>query len=658
MLKQSQKKVASAKEFTNRLTFLSNAMEVCARAYESTDAFGKPRKSEIGEGSGMLLFIPPKPSEANLRLYDNIACHRHYRNALAQAQAEEKAARTRLIAAERDVESKGNAAKQAADALSKAKQALGSGRISQSQLNEAQRTCDIMQQKLKSVREEHKRLKELRSQAEKRASACQKELAKLQEARMNSPKGRQPAQSYEEFANSVRAFNGKPPALEHDLSDPSCFDDIIGLSLPPKETTPSDLSRLRTDSSNADILSKFIAANNVMSPAYEQAGFPPCKTSLLRDADPALCEAIIHAARKRVMALIAVPELGIGAYETPDEQAKLLEALGFAQQDEAVLGGPAACIPTSDGPAPRTAAPNAPSSAASSHAALSLVEHGRDAEENILYNLVTSDAFPVMAEDMLKPAVLESLARFGDTPAQDAFVQKCSVLAYNEQRARESYAESLGGSRASISRHYATQLRERGEMLSLMLSTALLGAPAVEAYPVDLENMKRILTKEPGLGAYGKAGRMGQRRAKAVLVEQIPNSDGSFSFGRHFELSEGTRTTIGRAPYDDAADRIIVPAGHSPYPGLLDFACRVSRAHALLEHTQQGWQLSDAGSSYGTAVGRFAQANGSMEVKPLEEDASMTLLNGDVVILAPLANANGWHLDAEHGFSYRFEIIS
>lgn len=646
MLKQPQKKIMSVKDFTNRLTFFSNAMEECARAYENSSAGDRVKRYDTRDGFGMLLFCPPKPTDDHQKLYDNIVCHWFYRQQLGEAEANAQAAAKTLANAEAAVADAEAAAKLASEALSKAKQQLPEGQTASPDVAKASQVKQDAEDKLADAREKRKQAKEAANLSEKRCASHQKELERLEKERNKGSKGKSAIDDYLAFAMSVREHNGKTsaagrlgslgetgnPTETGDPSkpdDPSCFDDVIGLKLQTKAPTPTDVSRLRTDASNSTILNEFIVSNKVLSPAFADAGFPACKTSLIRDTDPAFTEAVAAAARTRVMNLIAAPELAFGAYESAQSRAELLYALSL--EDGAHLPHP---------------------------------DDREEAPSNILYELVTSEAFPIMAEEMLKPAVMEGLARFGDEEAQEDFARKLAALSYDEQLARTAHARALDGLDSKLELRYAQLLRSRGEVLAFMLSSCLLGAIGVKNYPVSMENIQKVLTGVPGLTPRNmKKVSARQNSGQAVLVEQIPNAEGSFSFGKSIPLSNGRAALIGRAPFSAEQENIIVPAGISPYPGLANFASNVSRAHALLEPSASGWRLSDAGSSFGTAVlrpGGSDQADGTAGFRGtmLVDDDDLLLQSGDVVVLAPLEGDDGTiSIDAEFGFSYRFEIL-
>lgn len=655
MLKQPQKKIMSVKDFTNRLTFFSNALEECARAYENSSAGDRVKRYDTRDGFGMLLFCPPKPTDDHQKLYDNIVCHWFYRQRLHEAEATAQAAADALDAAEAELAETETAAKAASEALSKAKQQLLEGQTTSPEVAAASQDKQDAEAKLAEAREARKQAKEAANAAEKRCASHQKELDRLEKERNKGSKSKSAFDDYASFAEGVREHNGKPRAASEAEApgkagasaapdDPSCFDDIIGLRLLAKEPTPTDVSRLRTDTSNSTILNEFIVSNSVLSPAFADAGFPACKTSLIRDTDPAFADAVIAAARMRVMNLIAIPELAFGAYESAQSRAVLLETLSL--EDGAHL--------------PRSG-------------------DKKETSSNILYEIVTSEAFPIMAEEMLKPAVMEGLARFGDEGSQEDFARKLAVLSYDEQLARNAHARALDGLDSRLDLRYAQRLGARGEMLALMLSSCLLGATGVKNYPVSMENIQKVLTGQPGLTPK-KAGKVSARpgSGQAVLVEQIPNQEGSFSFGKSIPLPSERAVLIGRAPFSTEQESIIVPAGISPYPGLANFASNVSRAHALLELSEKAWRLSDAGSSFGTAVLRPGGADGAdtgvgsggseaflgsnaaagFRGIKLTDDDELILQSGDVIVLAPLEGDDGAiSIDAELGFSYRFEIL-
>lgn len=676
MLKQPQKKIMSVKDFTNRLTFFSNALEECARAYENSSAGDRVKRYDTRDGFGMLLFCPPKPTDDHQKLYDNIVCHWFYRQQLREAEANAQTAAETLASAEAALADAESAAKLASEALSKAKQQLPEGQTTSPDVAKASQDKQAAEDKLADAREMRKQAKEAANLSEKRCASHQRELERLEKERSKGSKGKGAFDDYLAFAMSVREYNGKPSATGCPGSlgetgkpskpdDPSCFDDIIGLKLQVKAPTPTDVSRLRTDASNSTILNEFIVSNSVLSPTFADAGFPACKTSLIRDTDPAFAETVAAAARTRVMSLIAAPELAFGAYESAQSRAELLDALSL--EDGAYLPHP---------------------------------DDEEETPSNILYEIVTNEAFPIMAEEMLKPAVMEGLARFGDEGAQEDLARKLAVLSYDEQLARDAHARALDGLDSKLDLRYAQRLGARGKMLSLMLTSCLLGATGVENYPVSMENIQNVLTGQPGLTPR-KAGKVSARASggQAVLVEQIPNQEGSFSFGKSIPLPRERAVLIGRAPFSSEQENIIVPAGISPYPGLANFAANVSRAHALLEPSAKGWRLSDAGSSFGTAVlrpgsagdagdtgsagdagnardagdagGADSQDNPSglsaalgsgaasgFKAILLVDDDELLLQSGDVVVLAPLEGDNGSiGIDPELGFSYRFEIL-
>lgn len=634
MLKQAQKKIMSVKDFTNRLTFFTNALEECARAYENTAAGDRIKRTDTRDGFGMLLFLPPKPTDDHQKMYDNIVCHWFYRQELEGALAQEIRARDELDRAEGAYAAASAGLKDAGELLSKAKQQLGEGEDSKPAVDEAQAAKQAAERELAEAREKRRQAKEALATAEKRRGEYQKELDRLLKERTKSSKGKSVHKDFAAFAASVRAVNGLPdhPA---DEADPACFDDVIGCALQAKDPTPTDISRLRTDASNSTILNEFIVANKVVSPTYAQAGFPACRTSLIRDTDPAFRDTVIQAARDRVMCLIAAPELVLGFYEDEGDRALLIETLGLSARID--------CLRTTQG--------LQGASDASSEDAFA----EEYAPENILFELVTSEAFPIMAEEMLKPAILEGLARFGDETAREDFSRKLTVLSYDEQLARKEHARAVDTPFSQPLACYARQLKARGEMLAFMLSTALLGASAVKSYPVNMENIQKIVTGQPN-SMMKKAGKANASQAggQALIVEQIPNQQGSFSFGKTIPLAKGA-VLIGRAPFGGKQESIIVPAGISPYPGLADFAANVSRSHALLEPSEEGWLLSDAGSSFGTAIKRPGQQPSCIM---LVDDEPILLQNGDIIVLAPIVYDDGsCDIDAHLGFSYRFELM-
>ncbi len=621
MLKQTQKKIMSVKDFTNRLTFLSNALEACARAYDNDVPAGKVKRRETREGFGMLVFLPPKPADDHMKLHDNIVCHWHYRNVLSKLKEQESAAALELEAAKDLVTQAQEEAANASEAYSRAKQLLNNPSPETEDLVEKARLDhEYRKSALSEARNVHAIKRDALEGIQKRIASCQKELDKLWKERQKAAKGKEPAEDYARFAKDTLELNGVDVShLSPDASDPACFDGIIGLPCRAKEATPTDISRLRTDSSNSTILNEFVLSNMVVSPKFAAAGFPACRTSLVRDTEPEFSEAIMAAAARRVLALVLEPELEFGEYSA-EERTKLAQHLG-------------------SGPLPNKGN-----------------RTNLEAESNILYEAITSDAFPVMVEEMLKPAVVEALSRFGDESACENFTRKLTVLSFNEQTAREKHARAYDRLSDDIAECYAARLKARCEIMAFLLCVSLLGSAAVDSYEVDMSKIAELVTGKPNLRPRARKER--EVKTQFLIVEQIPNADGSFSFGKEFALEEGSPILIGRAPFGDKLKRIIVPAGRVPYPGLIDFAANVSRAHALLEPKDGKWYLSDAGSSYGTALKRHSNAGQEPQTSLLVDDEQIPLQNGDVIVLAPREIDGRYDIDAELGFSYRFEVLS
>ena len=659
MLRQTQAKIINTKEFTNRLALLSKALEACAQFYEAAGAETKEKTKRLDtrEGFGMLLFLPPKPKSTDYALANNIICHRHYRKQLICAQADEQAVNAKVEALEGAIRQAASALREAEHALSKAKQQAFAAGVEEAEgttVAQAQGAVAERQAALSSLRAELSALSDQAKALRSRITACEQELANLDDERAKKGVGQ-----FRALAEQVRAEQSRVAAesvsretlpsanTDQDFANnPGCFDDIIGLPLKVKPPTTSDISRLRTDCSNSTILGEFILGNQVIAPDFAAAGFPPCKESLVRDTNPDFIPIIMAAARKRIVELIAIPELDCGAYETDEQRALVVREIageidGPQSAEETVESQSAAplslveCILRAASPAESDGASPEPTS-------------------NILYETVSGEAFPVMVEEFIKPAVLEGLARFGEPEAQEQFARKLSVLSYNEQRAREACTRAFGDASTDINLLHARRLRARAEIMQLALCAALLGAAGVEAADIDMSQMQGVLTVEPQR-IRAKAQPDGRKtQPQALLVEQVPNALGGFSLGRSIVLEEEKPIHIGRAPYGHEGQHIIVPAGHSPVPELANFAASVSRAHALLRCEEGRWWLSDAGSSFGTGICR----NNAGESRLLVDDERVELRNGDVIALAPLAQEDGSiRPDPHSGFAYRFEVM-
>ncbi len=612
MLEQKQKKIMSGQDFTNRLAFFVAAIESCAVHLYGPSAEDGRKREDTRKNRSVLLFLPNKPKDSDLRLYNNLVFHRYYREKLAQAQADESQARQARMEITQDIEGLLAELSNAKGALSKAKQSffqekhdLGPDALEE-HLAPEQAALDGLEGKLAEAREEQLRIQGRLKTAQTRATAARTKIEELDRERAGKKMG-----AFRELAEGIRAENGLPhPPFEPD--DPRFFDDVVGLGLAKAEPDNTFVSRAATDDSNSAILNHFVICNEVVAPAFAAEGIPPCRDSFIRDTDPAFARCIILSARKRVASLIALPELSFGYYPTPQAADKLTQAL---------LGVDASrCTP---------------------------------GEINIVYEIVTSDAFPVMIEEVLKPALTEGLGRFGGHDALDEFARKLSVLSYNEQCAREAYARALAGV-GNEGDCYIARLAARSEVLGFLLSASLLGPEGIGAFEVNMDEMQDILTKQPRRP--GRTNTTANPRAHAVLIEQIPNQEGGFSLGRSWVLDAQRGAQIGRAPFDASFQHIVVPAERSPFPGLSDFAASVSRAHALIDFDGKDWLVSDAGSSYGTVV--LGPAEGRCAGRLLVDDECCPLRSGDVLALAPIENADGSASpDAQFGFSYRFELV-
>ena len=615
MLRQTQSKIISVKEFTNRLALFSNAIEACARSYEAvTPSASKTKRPETREGFAMLLFLPPKPKDSDLALVNNLICHRHYREILATLDAEKQHAIDSIEEAQERISKARKRVRDAEENLSSAKKATfssesegGAAGSAQDALREAQTRLSVRKEDLDALKQELEQLNARAKEVQAKKSICEQEFFKHDKERRS--KGVAP------FVDLLRRASGKDPLPLSDddfANEPDAFDILIDYALEVKPPSTSDVSRLRTDCSNSAILGEFVSSNQVISPDFAAAGFPPCKTSFVRDTDPDFVDSIMAAAHERVTQLIAAPELALGCYEsTSSRHAFLHEMFGAETESEGFQIDP----------------------------------HVEDV--NILYEIALSDAFPVMVEEILKPAVLEGLARFGEERAQFDFTQKLNSLAYSEQKAREAYSRALDGLSANHTQAWTRRLASRRDILSFMLCVALLGARGVERFEVDLDALRQQLTAEPR-----RSGR------------QARGAETRFSLGRSIELSDELTYLIGKAPFNKNVRHVIVPAGQQPYPGLIGFAESVSRTHAQLIFVDGAWHLSDAGSSFGTGVIRSRaskepgdEANLAVN-RLLIDDESVVLRNGDVIVLVPVVLEDGSiQIDNQSGFSYRFELI-
>lgn len=629
MLQQTQAKIIGTPEFTNRLAYLTAAIETCVRSYSAPQPGNEVKRMETREGFGMLLFLPPSPKGTDVQMYDNIVCHRYYRGKLAQAQELEQKARERIEKLERGEGIVSRRLEDVREDLSKAKQRFYAR---DAQDDDAKREIKRLEGRQRALKRAHSvfrgRIKETQALVKteaKRAGACLKKIKELDDRRLKN-KG---SETYALFADRVRVANGRRamgvPA-QGLADDPALHDDVIGLRVPVKTPTCTDVSRLRTDTSNAAILGEFVSGNQVKSPKWAAEDFPVCHTSLVRDNDDDFKQVVADAARCRVGELIAVPELLLGSYDERDRD-ELLARLTDGKEPLELAG--------SD-------------------------ETGLQYETNILYELVANDAFPVAMEELIRPAVLEALSRFGEEEAGREFARKLKVLAYNEQLARTAYADALDGAGGDRQARYVDLLVARGNMLTLALDAALLGSEGVSLCDADMRGVQGVPTLQPRNRRKGKSA-----ESVCYLVEQIPNAEGGFSFGRAVRLDETQVVQVGRAPYLEEGQQVIVPAGALDVPGYVDFAAAVSRAHATLEYDGEYWLLSDAGSLAGVAVlgprerrslpcGTRQRVVGML----LEDDERTVLCNGDVIALAPLTEGDCvTGVDALYGFSYRFEVM-
>ena len=624
MLQQTQAKIMSTREFTNRLAFLATAVETCARSYQMCggDGVGEANASGIKEGFGMLLFLPPAPKDADLLMFDNIACSSYYRRKLPVFQREEDDTSGKLREAEAALERFVQGEKDAKDALSDAKRAFYREESADgAAVADCEERLATAKGEASRLRQEIKELRKRLGLASDKTAACRQKLKALEKKRAD--KG---LDAYCAFAAATCAFNGAvwsdatPAQVQQ---DPSLLEVVLDLELEAKRPTETDVSRLRTDCSNTAILGEFVSRNEVIAPSYAADGFPLCKTSFVRDSDADFELAVMAAARKRVMELIAVPEQILGRYWDAARKNMLFSALLGEEK-------------------PR---------------------FRREDERNIVYDLVVNEAFPVMVEEAVRPAVLEALVRFGQKDAQEEFARKLNVLALNEQTARRAYARAFDGFGEEAERTRLALLKARGEILALALSAALLGARGVSLFAVDMGCVQGIPTERPKHRSRGDG--TGARAFCARLIERIPNAEGGFSSGRSVALDEGEAVQIGRAPFGSGMCQVIVPAGVSPAPGFDNFALSVSRSHAIVEFEGGCWLLSDAGSSHGTAVlGPLEDAElpdgGLRRIagRLLDEDERTVLRDGDVIALCPLVEGERVvGADAHSGFSYRFELV-
>ncbi len=602
MLEQKQKKIMSGQELTNRLAFLVAAIEACA-----VHLCGE----EARKGRAVLLFLPSKPKDSDARLYNNMVFHRYYREKLADAREVEERARARRAETVQLIEGKLAETSRAKEALSLAKQAYfdeggSAGESSEAAVTAAEAYLNALEAELAQLRAAQQRAQASLKAATARVNAATSKLVELDNERAGKK-----LSSFCELACAIRAEHGLSES-SLDPHDPRAFDDVIGLGAPCAEADNTFVSRAATDDSNASILNHFIICNQVVAPAFAAEGICACRDSFIRDTDPSFAFEIIAAARARIGKLIASPELACGDYPTRQSVEALAQAL---------LGKDAPTL--------------------------------RPAEINIVYQIASSNAFPVMVEEQLKIGLLEALARFGGHDAQGEFTRKLNVLSYNEQLAREAHARALEGAGENATMRYIELLAARAEILSFMLSCALLGAEGVDAFEVNMARLQNIVTKAPAFSR--RRANEGAAQARAVLIEQIPNVEGGVSLGRTWNLDQARPTLVGRAPYDTALDHIVVPAGHAPAPGFVDFASAVSRAHALVEFDGERWMVSDAGSAYGTAV--LGPADGRATGRMLVDDERCPLRSGDVLALSPIEFEDGSvTCDLHFGFSYRFEV--